>query len=196
MPQTIKMNIHSENTAYANCAAPLAAILALFCLLTVSGCSIQPDTPAWEECVFMPDIKLWEGTPHNSSYPHSFYKFGEENKMKFLVLIQGDCSFCLSKIKTWEEYFHTYRKEYENVAYAVVIYTDDVVLLKYNLEKMNTSLPAYIDTMNSFEQSNNIVVDPHFFALLDHNNKVLYSTLDNEEKMKRSHKKIMKILAQ
>lgn len=174
---------------------PYNIIIVLLALNLFCGCCRQQKLPVWEECVFMPQIYLWEGSvENNEEYPRSFYNFGKEDKQKFIVLVQGDCSYCLGKIKTWEEYFNIYKEEYKNVAAAVVVYTDDLIILEYNLEKINPSLPIYLDTMRSFEQSNNIKPTARFFVLLDTENKVLYSSVDKEEKMKKSHRKMMKIL--
>lgn len=162
------------------------------------GCGRQTSSDLeyanWEECVFVPMIYPYAGNNTPDTAALSFWKWGEKKQMKLIALIYGDCGSCFAQLEQWQTYLDYYKKEYEQIPFAAVVYTDNLLILEYNLEKLNSPLPIYIDTMRYFIQSNNLTETDQCYALLDSTNRVLYSTIGEKTAERKVHKKMMKII--
>lgn len=142
-------------------------------------------TVEYQEFSFMPEIYPYTDTvyaEHHNEMP--FYNLGQIDKPKLIFYTYGDCSSCFSKIINWQKFVKDNFRLLENVEYAIVIYTERVEILEYNLEKIDNSIPLYIDTLQAFSNYNNTVVEESLIILLSNENRIMYSTLKNETDIK------------
>ena len=77
---------------------------------------------------------------------------------------------------------------------ALIVYSENVEILEFNLEKIDNSLPVYIDTSKTFSIYNNLPVVDSYMMLLDENNIPVYSSANSNKTEKYHLKKIYKTL--
>lgn len=163
-------------------------VLAIMMMILV-GCEFGMNSED-KEISFMPDIYPYVDTiysNHNNQTP--FYDFGQNKNKKILFYTNGDCGACFHQIKQWQEFININKGQIEGISYALVIQTDNLSRLEYNLEKINNSIPIYIDTDNSFSIYNSIqAMQPQTFVLDEHNNIKYHTAKLNFKSILRSLK--------
>lgn len=129
----------------------------------------------YHELSFIPEIYPYTDTVYSNHFNEtSFYKFGEQHKYKLLFYVSGDCSVCFAQIPKWQKYVSDNNEILNKVAKAIVIQTEQLQMLEYNLERINSSLPIYIDTANILFTYNNIPDRKSVFSiLLNEDNEVI-----------------------
>ena len=129
----------------------------------------------YQEFSFIPEIYPYADTIYSDHFNETpFYKFGEQHKYKLLFYVSGDCSVCFAQIPKWQKYVSDNTELLNKVAKAIVIQTEQLQMLEYNLERINNSLPIYIDTANILFTYNNIADRKSVFSiLLNEDNEVI-----------------------
>lgn len=144
----------------------------MLCFFLLASCSFNKDESI--ELSFMPDIYPYTDTVYASHYNNlPFYEFGQQKSSKLIFYVSGDCSSCFSRIVKWQKYLKTNELFFSDVAKAIVIETEQLPKLEYNLEKIENTIPIYIDTLNSFRTFNNLCVINSSSIFISHDNKIL-----------------------
>ncbi|MBQ7773289.1 MAG: hypothetical protein IJ383_04410 [Bacteroidales bacterium] len=157
--------------------------------ILITGCKSGNDMDS-KEISFMPDIFPYVDTiyaKHNNQ--QQFYKLGLSNNKKIIFYTNGDCGTCFHQIVQWQEFINNYSEQIYGVDYVIVIQTEVLPRLEYNLERIDNSIPIYIDTMQCFSVYNNMPTINPQILVLDEQNVVIYYA-ENEF----DQKKILKIL--
>lgn len=159
-----------------------------------ASCSNKPDSLPLVYS-FTPNIYPYSDTVYaNHLNLIPFFSLGQQKTNKIIFYLNGDCSACFAKIINWQKFvtgnIETFNAK--NIITAVVIHTENLEMLEYNLEKIDNSLPIYIDTLQSFSLYNSIPTYEPSIVLLDSNNIVLYSTLNHSNS--KHYKQILKII--
>ena len=148
-----------------------------------------------QEYTFIPYVYPYFDT---MSYKHlntlSFFSFGQQKFPKLVFYIDGDCSACFAKIIEWQKFvvMHSGLMEKRNIQTAIVLNTEQLDMLEYNLESIESILPIYIDTAQYFSTYNGIPYLRPSVALLDSNNRLVYSTLFSKKQDK--YKELLRII--
>lgn len=154
--------------------------LALFLLFGVGIISCKSDnTQDYIEYSFIPEIYPYTDTTyanHLNTIP--FFLLGQEKHNKLIFYINGDCSVCFARIIEWQKFVsdNIDLLNKKQIKTALVIFSEQLDILEYNLEKIPNSLPIYIDTAQYFSTFNNIPLSQTTITLLDSNNIVKYTT--------------------
>lgn len=133
----------------------------------------------------MPEIFPYSDTIYaNHLNTKPFFTLGETKQCKFIFYTNGDCSVCFAKIIEWQNFINANLDLFskKNIKYALVIYSEQLDILEYNLEKVPNIFPIYIDTAQYFSTYNNLPLTQPSITLLDSNNVVMYSSLTNKSK--------------
>lgn len=144
---------------------------------------------------FIPEIFPYTDSIYaNHLNAKPFFTLGEEKQSKLIFYINGDCSVCFARIVEWQNFINANSDLFnkKDIRYALVIYSEQLDILGYNLEKIPNTLPIYIDTAQYFSTYNNLPLTQPSITLLDSNNVVLYSSLTNKNKNKNYYKEIKK----
>lgn len=156
-------------------------------ILLITGCKSGNDMEG-KEISFMPDIYPYVDTIYaNHNNQQQFYKLGLSNNKKIIFYTDGDCGVCFHKIVQWQNFINNYREQINGVDYAIVIQTEILSRLEYNLERIDNSIPIYIDTTKCFSIYNNIPAINPKILVLDEQNAVKYYAEDkfNEKRVLR-----------
>lgn len=160
--------------------------------LAFISCSAMDEGP---EISFFPEIFPYVDTiyaNHNNIVP--FYALGQIKSNKLLFYTYGDCSFCLAKIVEWQNFVKSNKELFTDVQCALIIYTEKLEILEYNLERVDNSLPIYIDSLGKFPIYNSFPVKESQMLLLDKSNTIQYSSIDLNKPEDYHFKMIIKIL--
>ncbi len=150
---------------------------------------------SFQEFSFMPQIYPYVDTiyaKHHNNLP--FYTLGQREMYKLIFYVYGDCSSCIAKIVDYQDYVKCNNNLLNNVQSVVILYTENIEVLEYNLEKINNTLPLYIDTLKIFSSYNNASFDESHILLLDSRNKIIYSSIEADDNDVNHFRKIKKIL--
>lgn len=132
----------------------------------------------YQEFSFMPQIYPYIDTiyaKHNNNTP--FFNLGQSNMYKLVFYVYGDCSSCIAKIVDYQEFVE--KNGLLKEAHCVVIlYTENIDVLGYNLEKISNALPLYIDTMKIFSSYNGVPFDESNLLLMNDKNEIIYSSIE------------------
>lgn len=145
-----------------------------------------------QEFAFMPDVYPYTDTVyanHHNEIP--FYKLGQQQQLKLIFYVGGDCSACFAQIAKWQQYVEKNKDLLDDVAKAIVIQTEQIEMLEYNLEKIKNTLPIYIDTARILQTYNNIDNGNTISFLLNQSNFIIGY---NIEQLK--HKQFVKLLSE
>lgn len=169
-------------------------VVLLILVMTVS--CISNNTRNSQVFSFIPDVFPYTDTiyaKHLNDMP--FYTFGQQNLPKIIFFIGNDCSACFAQITKWQNYIEKNRALFHGIAKAIVIQTEQLEMLEYNLEKINNSLPIYIDTSKCFSTYNNLgEINVPNIITMDKENRHLYTTTIKEIENKNILLKQLKII--
>ena len=168
--------------------------LQLVLVVSLLSCGVNDGTEKIEVS-FHPDIYPYVDTlyaNHNNKVP--FFTFGQKKSDKLIFYTYGDCSSCFAKIIEWQNFVKANRDILSGVECALVLYSENVEILEFNLEKIDNSLTVYIDTSKIFSTYNNLPVVDSYMMLLDENNIPVYSSANSNKTEKYHLKKIYKTL--
>lgn len=73
-----------------------------------------------------------------------------------LFTFDGDCGYCVNKLKEYDSIYQSNMKDYGNIKCLAILNTKNKHILEYHLEKVNISIPVFIDTSSVFLSQNNI----------------------------------------
>ncbi len=137
------------------------------------------------EYSFMPEIYPYTDTiyaEHLNTVP--FFSLGEEKNGKIIFYLNGDCSACFVQITDFQKFVESHKDllNKKEIRTAVVIHSEQLDMLEYNLENIPGTLPIYIDTAQYFSTYNSVPLLQTSMALLDSNNAVIYSSLTHPGK--------------
>lgn len=169
-------------------------IFSLSLVFSLLSCN-STNTTNFTEFSFIPEIYPYTDTTyatHLNTTP--FFSFGQEKFNKIIFYINGDCSACFAHIIEWQKFINKDMNliNKRKIKTALVIHSEELEMLEYNLEKIPNSLPIYIDTAQYFSIYNNVPLTQPSITLLDSNNMVVYRTLNTSRK--QYAKEIRKVL--
>jgi homoserine O-acetyltransferase len=130
----------------------------------------------------MPQIYPYVDTiyaSHHNNIP--FYTLGHTDVYKLIFYVYGDCSSCVAKISDFQDYVDRNSLLLKDVLCAVILYTENIEVLGYNLEKISNTLPLYIDTLKIFSSYNSAPFNESHIMLLNDSNKIIYSSIEANE---------------
>lgn len=168
--------------------------LQLVLVVSLLSCGVNGGTDKIEVS-FIPDIYPYIDTiyaNHHNNVP--FFTFGQKKSDKLIFYTYGDCSSCFAKIIEWQNFVKANRDILSGVECALVLYSENVEILEFNLEKIDNSLPVYIDTSKTFSTYNNLPVVDSYMMLLDENNISVYSSANSNYSEKYHLKKLFNSL--
>lgn len=179
------MNIEKMSKFYA-----LPIILFLLACKPVSN-----DVPV--EYSFISEIYPYTDTiyaTHVNIIP--FFTFGQKNNDKIVFYLDGDCSACYARIIEWQKFIvdNGDLLSEKNIQTALIIHTEKLDMLEYNLESIPNLLPIYVDTAQYFATYNSIPLLKSSVTLLDSNNIVLYSSLNKSKANTNHYKELVKVI--
>lgn len=137
---------------------------------------------SFQEFSFMPQIYPYVDTiyaNHNNNIP--FYTLGQTDVYKLILYVYGDCSSCVAKISGFQDYVDRNGFLLKDVLCSVILYTENIEVLGYNLEKISNTLPLYIDTLKIFSSYNSAPFDESHIMLLNDSNNIIYSSIEDNE---------------
>lgn len=153
-------------------------VLYLFLIFGIISC--KPDsTQDYFEYSFIPEIYPYTDTTYAEHLNTIlFFSFGQEKHDKLIFYINGDCSACFARIIEWQKFVsgNIDLLNGKQIKTALVIQSEQLDILEYNLEKIPNTLPIYVDTAQYFSTFNNIPLSQATITLLDSNNIVKYTT--------------------
>ena len=158
----------------------------------LSNCHQQSSTN-FIQYSFIPEIYPYTDTiyaRHLNTTP--FFELGEYKTGKLIFYLNGDCSACFAQILEWQKFIleHKDLLDKKKIKTAIVIHSEQLDLLEYNLENIPNSIPIYIDTAQYFSTYNNVPPKQKSITFLDSNNVVIHSTLHHLDK--KQYKEILK----
>ncbi len=149
----------------------------IFLLFSIISCK-SDNSQEYFEYSFIPEIYPYTDTTyagHLNTTP--FFSLGQDKHEKLIFYINGDCSACFARIIEWQKFISDNRDLFNTnlIKTALVIHSEQLDILEYNLEKIPNTLPIYIDTAQYFSTFNNIPLSQATITFLDSNNVVKYS---------------------
>ncbi len=90
-----------------------------------------------------------------------------------LFIYDGNCGYCVNKLRECNSLYLANRKDYNQHNCLAILNTRDKYVLEYHLEKLDLTIPVFIDTGSFFLTSNNIK-DNNVCFVLDLHNTVVY----------------------
>jgi len=163
-------------------------VVILLMALMIISC-ISNNIRNYHEFSFIPEIYPYTDTVYSNHFNEtSFYKFGQQDKPKLLLCTNGDCSVCFAQISEWYKYLKDSKKLFEDVAIAIVIQTDNIHMLEYNLEKIDNFLPIYIDTTEALQIYNMIDYNSSTSLLLSQENYIIGEVAELDKYKRKIHK--------
>lgn len=168
--------------------------LIIVLLLLFSSCDRNVND-ANIEVSFFPEIYPYVDTvysKHNNTV--DFLEFGWHENEKLLMYVYGDCSACFAKIIDFCDFVEDNRALLDRVLCAIVVYSENVEILGYNLEKIDNTLPIYVDTLKKFSTYNSLPLIESYMILVDKENKGLYYTQELSNNTKYHRRMIRKSL--
>ena len=166
----------------------------LVIIVVLFSCNSHKDY-SFQEFSFMPQIYPYVDTiyaSHHNNIP--FYTLGQSDMYKLIFYVYGDCSSCVAKIADYQNYVKYNNHVLKNVQCIVIMYTENIEVLEYNLEKINNTIPIYIDTLKIFSSFNSAPFDESHILLLDNRNKIIYSSIEEDDIGVNHFRKVKKML--